>query len=258
MQRCEGVLCGLPPLLRALNLMSFLIDHWAFLSLGFVIGMAHALEADHLAAVAAMSSRKTGRRALMARGAIWGLGHTLSLFLICSVVVVLGLGISGRVEARLEMIVGVMIALLGVRLLWKMRRERIHLHVHSHGDAQHLHLHSHADDTVVHEDSAHDHAHRREQVMTFGIGLLHGAAGSAGLLVLTVATTQTVGQAILYFVVFGIGSMAGMAALTTIASFPLAAIERSAGWMKTSTSFAIAGLAIWVGGSLMIESFAGL
>ena len=235
-----------------------LVDHWAFLSLGFVIGMAHALEADHLAAVAAMSSRKTGRRALMARGAIWGLGHTLSLFVICSVVVLLGLTISGRVEARLEMIVGVMIVLLGLRLLWKMRRERIHLHVHSHGEEQHLHLHSHAKDRVVHRESVHDHAHRREKFLTFGIGLLHGAAGSAGLLVLTLSTTGSIGQALLYFLVFGGGSLAGMAALTTIASFPLAAIERSAGWMKTTTGFAISALAIWVGGSLMIDSFAAL
>ncbi len=227
--------------------MSFLVDQWAFLSLGFVIGMAHAIEADHLAAIAAMSPGKTGRRALIARGAIWGLGHTLALFLICSVVAIMGLGISGRIEARLEMIVGIMIAFLGGRLLWKMRRGRIHLP-----------LHSHVTDTALHRDSAQGHTHRREQCMTFGIGLLHGAAGSAGLLVLTVATTNSITQAILYFVVFGIGSMAGMAALTTVASFPLAALERSAEWMKTSISFAISALAIWVGGSLMFDSFAGL
>jgi len=238
--------------------MTLFAEHWAFLSLGFVIGLAHALEADHLAAVATMTTGKISRRNLILRGAFWGIGHTASLFIICAGVVALGLTITGRAEAALELGVGVMIIALGLRVLWKMHRERIHVHIHAHAGETHFHLHSHADDPAPHRISAHDHAHKRGLVVTFGIGLLHGAAGSAGLLVLMIAATDNLVQALTYVAVFGIGSIAGMAALTAIASYPLAMLERGAQWMKTATTLAIAGLAIWVGGTLAIHSFAGL
>ena len=241
-------------------MIAALLDHWAFLSLGFVIGMAHALEADHLAAVSAMLNGKGSKRSLIARGAVWGLGHTASLFVICSVVVLFGLSITGRVEAGLELAVGVMIVFLGARVLWKLHRERIHLHVHSHADTRHIHLHSHAADPAPHDASAHDHRHaaRKGHLATLGIGMVHGAAGSAGLLVLTVAATDSIAQALAYFAVFGIGSMAGMAALTAVASYPLHVIERGASWMRTATALGIGGLAVWVGGALALQSFAGL
>jgi hypothetical protein len=224
----------------------------AFLALGFVIGMAHALEADHLAAVATFANEGDGRARMIARGALWGLGHTTALFVICSVVVLAGLTISGRLEAALEGAVGVMIVVLGLRVLWKMRRDRVHLHVHSHGAEKHIHLHSHAGETVPH--GAHDHGHR-QRAMVFGIGLLHGAAGSAGLLVLTVAAADSIAQALGYFALFGLGSLAGMAALSFVASYPLGLIGRGAGWMQTATALAIGALALFVGGSIVVHSF---
>ena len=208
------------------GVLSALADSWAFLSLGFVIGMAHALEADHLAAVGAMLNGKQSRRSLIARGAVWGVGHTAALFGICSVVVLFGLAITSRAEAALELAVGLMIAGLGCRVLWKLRRERIHMHVHNHGGETHVHLHSHAQEDLPHEASAHDHSHAQRHLPTLAVGILHGAAGSAGLLVLTIAATDSLGQALAYFAVFGIGSMVGMAALTAVASYPLAVVER--------------------------------
>ena len=89
-----------------------------FLALGFVIGLAHALDADHVTAVAAMMNRGDGRRGIIARGAAWGLGHTLALFLICSTVLLLGLTISARVGAALELAVGAMIVALGLKVFW--------------------------------------------------------------------------------------------------------------------------------------------
>ncbi len=235
-------------------------DLWRFLSLGFVLGMAHALDADHLAAVAAMIDRRDGTRSLVVRGAAWGLGHTASLFVICTSVVLLGLSISGGLEAALELAVGLMIVVLGVRVLVRLRRERIHIHFHEHDGSRHIHAHSHAGDTDRHDLSRHDHAHRgaTDQIATFGVGLLHGAAGSAGLLVLTVATTDSLLEAVLYFAIFGTGSLAGMAALTGMASLPLAMIQRGARWMRTATTLSVGALAIWIGGSLAIHSLAGL
>jgi len=239
--------------------MSLLADAWAFGSLGFVLGISHALEADHLAAVSAMLNGKGSRRSLMARGAVWGLGHTVSLFVVCAVVVLFGLGISGRIEAGLELAVGLMIVFLGARVLWRLRRERMHVHVHAHHGQQHIHLHSHAADTVAHKASAHDHRHpARAHLGVLGVGMMHGAAGSAGLLVLTVAATDNAAQALGYVAVFGAGSILGMTALTAVASYPLHVIERGAVWMKTATALGIGGLALWIGGALAVESLTRL
>ena len=193
---------------------------FAIMPLAFVIGMGHALETDHLAAVSNMLTKKGGRRALIARGAFWGLGHTLALFVLCSAVVALGLTISGRVQAGLEFAVGVMIVFLGAQTLWQMYRDRVHVHVHEHDGAAHLHLHSHAADTVTHRESVHDHTHRATNLRALVVVLVHGAAGSGALLALTISATETLGQALAYFAVFGLGSMAGMAAVSMVASFP--------------------------------------
>jgi ABC-type nickel/cobalt efflux system permease component RcnA len=233
---------------------------WTFLSFGCVLGMAHALDADHLAAVAAMVDRRDGMRSLILRGAAWGLGHTVSLFVICTCVVLLGLSISGGLEAALELAVGLMIVALGVRVLVRFRRDRIHIHVHEHDGSRHIHAHSHAGESMDHDRSPHDHGHAgaRTQLATFAVGLLHGAAGSAGLLVLTVAATDSLLEAVLYFATFGIGSLVGMAALTGMASLPLSMIQRGTRWMKTATALSISGLAIWIGGSLAVHSLGGL
>ncbi len=232
----------------------------SFLLLGFAVGLAHALEADHVAAVAAMVGQGDGsRRGIIARGAAWGLGHTLALFVICSAVLLLGLTISDRLGAALELAVGLMIVALGARVFWRLWRQRIHIHVHEHDGQRHIHAHSHAGDKAVHRASVHDHRHgARALLPTLGVGLVHGAAGSAGLLVLTMASAPGTGQALLTFAVFGIGSIAGMTLLTAAASFPLGLINRGAAWMRVSLACAIGGLALFVGGTLALESLLGL
>ncbi|MBI1418973.1 MAG: hypothetical protein GC146_17325 [Limimaricola sp.] len=230
----------------------------AILPLGFVIGMGHALETDHLAAVSNMLAQKGGRAALIARGAFWGLGHTLSLFFFCAAVVVLGMTISGTVQAGLEFTVGVMIVGLGLQTLWRLHRDRVHIHVHDHGAGPHLHAHSHKGETVPHARAAHDHSHRKTNLKALGVGLIHGAAGSGALLVMTVSATDSVWQALAYFAIFGVGSMAGMAALSTMASFPLLLAQRGANWLRTGTTVAIGCAALWIGGTIIVENGAAL
>lgn len=232
----------------------------AFLPIGFLLGMSHALEADHLAAVATMLQREDGRRSIILRGAVWGLGHTISLFAICSTVVLLGLTISGTVEATLELAVGLMIVTLGAQVLWRLRRERIHFHVHEHDGVRHFHAHSHAQDRMPHGENPHRHAHEslRTHRKALFIGMIHGAAGSAGLLVLMVAATENPAQALASFVVFGVGSIIGMAALSAIASYPLVVAQRGTIWVRNMTTAAIGCAALWVGGALMLESLATL
>jgi len=232
------------------------MDLLAFLPIGFFVGMGHALEADHLAAVATMMQRQDGRRSLVLRGAVWGVGHTLSLFVICTAVVLLGLTVSGTVEATLELSVGIMILALGAQVLWRLRRERVHVHVHEHDGVRHLHAHSHAGDPRPHKGSRHRHIHRVFQThrKALFIGILHGA----GLLVLMVASTRSGFEALGYFLVFGIGSILGMAALSAVWSYPLIAIQRGAVWLRNMTTAAIGAGAIWVGGHLAIESLTAL
>ena len=231
----------------------------SFLTLGFAVGLAHALDADHIAAVASMMGRNDSRRRVIARGAAWGLGHTFALFMICSAVLLLGLTISSTVESALELAVGVMIALLGLRVLWKLRSEKIHIHAHEHGGARHIHAHSHVGDPNGHEATIHSHRHMaRAMLPTLGVGLLHGAAGSAGLLVLIVATAGSKAEATLAFVIFGLGSLLGMTLLTATASYPLGRIHRGAAWMRTSLALTIGGLALFVGGSVVFDSLDSL
>lgn len=238
------------------------LDHMElapFLGLGFTIGLAHALDADHVAAVAAMLDRGDRRGRMIARGAAWGLGHTAALFVICSTVLLLGLSISDRLAAALELAVGVTIVVLGVRVFLKLWRERIHIHVHAHGGTRHVHAHSHAGDTRAHRDSAHAHAHGAGALLpSLGVGVIHGAAGSAGLLVLTVVSAETTAHALAAFAVFGVGSMIGMTLLTAVASYPLAWIHRGSVWMRTTLGVAIGGLALLVGSGIAIESLSGL
>jgi ABC-type nickel/cobalt efflux system permease component RcnA len=132
-----------------------------FLSLGFLMGMSHALEADHLAAMAAMSADKTGGRNRMAlRGAFWGTGHTIMLLVLGGLVLIFGYALTEARAARLEFSVGVMLVLLGGNLLWRLARRRVHFHAHFHGDGRvHLHAHSHAGETGPHDASPHQHEH---------------------------------------------------------------------------------------------------
>ncbi|MDJ0895465.1 MAG: high frequency lysogenization protein HflD [Alphaproteobacteria bacterium] len=228
-----------------------------FLALGFLIGMQHALEADHLAAVGAMAAdRHASRRGLVLRGAAWGLGHTITLFAICSAVILLGLTLTDRIAAALEFGVGVMLVLLGLDVLRRMRAKRIHFHAHIHdGGRPHIHAHSHQGATTPHAADPHHHRHPHGfPLRALAIGLIHGAAGSAGLLALAVAATKEPLAAVGYVAVFGLGSILGMAALSFVAAWPLGAAERRAKWLHGGLSVGAAMVAIGLGVDVMLQT----
>ena len=228
-----------------------------FLALGFLIGMQHALEADHVAAVSAMAVGRSGsKRALVFRGAVWGMGHTITLFAICAAVILAGLTLTDQAAAALEFGVGVMLVLLGIDVVRRMRKKRVHFHLHSHGeDTPHLHAHSHAGSEQPHERDAHEHAHPSGfPVRALLIGLVHGAAGSAGLLALAVAGTQSPWVAVGYVALFGIGSILGMAALSFVAAWPLSTAERHAKRLHGALTLGAAALAVILGIDVMTET----
>lgn len=228
-----------------------------FLALGFLIGMQHALEADHLAAVGAMAAnQRSSKKGLALRGAVWGLGHTITLFAICSAVILLGMSLSEKTAAGLEFAVGVMLVLLGIDVIRRMRKKHVHFHVHTHDDNKpHLHAHSHEGATTPHTSDPHEHRHPVGfPVRALLVGLVHGAAGSAGLIALAVATTQDPWIAVGYVAVFGLGSILGMAVLSYVAAWPLGAVERHAKLFHRALSVGAAALAITLGISVMMET----
>jgi len=222
---------------------------FSLVALGFLAGMGHALEPDHLAAVGSMATGKSSRAAMTMRGIAWGLGHTITLFVICTAVILFGMVLTDRMTAAMESAVGVMLIVLGVDVLRRMRRERVHFHGHEHaGGDRHFHAHSHLGDQRPHNARQHEHEHRQAlPVKALLIGLVHGAAGSGALLVLAAATVSDPWLASTYFLLFGLGSMAGMASLSFAASWPLGAAARFATRLHVGLSASVALFAIVLG-----------
>jgi ABC-type nickel/cobalt efflux system permease component RcnA len=220
---------------------------FGILGLGFLLGMQHALEADHIAAVSSIAARRTGVREIVKHGLTWGLGHTITLFAFAGAAMLLGQAIPARVSEPAEFAVGVMLVGLGAHVLWRLWRDRVHVHVHRHGDGVvHLHVHSHAGETRPHRES--DHAHRHGfRWRTLLVGLMHGVAGSAALLVLAATQAASPLFGLLYLLLFGIGSMLGMGLLSAAIAVPLAASARWLTWANRALQGAVGIVTIAIG-----------
>ncbi len=191
-------------------------SHLTILGFGFLLGLRHALDADHLAAVSTVLAQRPSLRASSAVGLWWGGGHTLTLLIVGSVVLALGIHIPPQFELIAESGVGVLLIVLGGSLAVKLCRECWHLHRHHHNGDAHVHLHSH--------QRQDDHRHRHwmtNLVRPLCIGMAHGLAGSAALMLIILATTQELGPGLLSIAVFGVGSIAGMMAIGLTISLPL-------------------------------------
>lgn len=185
------------------------------LLIGFVLGLQHAIEADHLAAVSTIVSEKKSLLTASIVGGMWGLGHTIALFAVGVLVIFLKLQISETIEARLEALVGGMLILLGINALRKLfTAKKVHVHAHSHGEREHLHIHAH--ETEMAEAS-----HHRFSPRSILVGMVHGLAGSAALMLLVVPTIASPAVALLYILIFGIGSIGGMVAMSLLIGLPV-------------------------------------
>jgi len=196
--------------------------------LGFLFGLRHALEADHIAAVASLATRANSRGETVRTGLAWGLGHALTLFLVCGAVLLMDIGLPGDVALIADCAVGLMLVALGLDVLRRAWRNRLHLHGHAHGrDGYHLHLHSH-DGEGAHTASTHSHGHARGlPARALMVGLMHGLAGSAALLVIAVSEMGSVTSGLIYVALFGLGSMIGMAALSFTIALPMRRAART-------------------------------
>jgi hypothetical protein len=220
---------------------------FGILGLGFLLGMQHALEADHIAAVSSIAARRTHVGDIVKHGLTWGLGHTLTLFVFAGAAIVLGHAIPEHFARPVETAVGIMLVGLGAHVLWRLWRDRVHFHKHGHGDGTvHIHAHSHAHETVPHTRAVHEHAHGFRW-RTLLVGLMHGMAGSAALLLLTVSQASSPVAGLAYVALFGIGSMIGMGALSTVIAVPLAISARWLTWANSGLQGAVGIVTVAIG-----------
>ena len=186
------------------------------IGVGFLLGLRHALDTDHLVAV---STVLADRPSLLASGAIglyWGVGHTFMLLLVGSVVLFWGIHIPEEFEFIAESGVGVLLIVLGGMLALKLYRERWHVHSHHHDAEPHVHFHRH--------QQQENHRHRHwiaDSVRPLCIGMAHGLAGSAALMLMILATTTDVATGLLSILVFGVGSIIGMMVIGIAISLPV-------------------------------------
>jgi high-affinity nickel-transport protein len=231
------------------------------LFLGFFLGMRHATDADHVIAIATIVSRQRTLRGSALIGAAWGLGHTITVFLVGSAIVLFGVVIPARVGLAMEFAVGIMLVLLGLMTLTGLGRaargaaasfagggvarqahsqghDRIshdllhdHAHAHAHGDYVHQHAHGHG---------AGEHGHRDDQtplaridgrlggfsvyhyLRPLVVGIVHGLAGSAAVALLVLAAVRDPGWAMAYLLLFGAGTIIGMMVITIALAAPFA------------------------------------
>jgi ABC-type nickel/cobalt efflux system permease component RcnA len=194
----------------------------AALSLGFILGLRHALDPDHLVAVSTIVSehKSVARSSLV--GSFWGLGHTTSLLAISVVILWLRASIPEHIAQWMEIPVALMLIGLGVTTTLRAMRERgwqIHSHTHIHDEAAPPHAHIH-----IHTNGEHIHRHRLFRLgrRPFLVGMVHGVAGSAALTLAVLTTIPSVALGLVYIAVFGIGSVGGMLLMSALIGLPFA------------------------------------
>lgn len=185
--------------------------------LGLVLGVKHALDADHVVAVTTIVSEHKNLKWVSLIGAFWGLGHTTTLFIVGLLVIGFRLSIPARLALGLEFLVAVMLVILGATILWRsFRIEKLHLHSHAHNPETHAHFHLHG-----RREEDHGHVHPFNAMRKpFFVGMVHGLAGSAALMLLVLTTIPSPLAGLAYIVIFGFGSLGGMLVLSSIIGLP--------------------------------------
>lgn len=211
----------------------------SIIAIGFFLGMRHATDPDHVIAVTTIVSRQRNIKHAAVIGGLWGVGHTLTIFLVGAAIILFGLVIPPRIGLTMELSVGLMLILLGILNLagvirwatekWTPSQTPAHSHTHVHGDYIHSHTHAHAPEVHGHAEDATPVSWMDRTFGTIGlyntvrplaVGLVHGLAGSAAVALLVLTTIRKPTAAVAYLLVFGIGTIAGMMLITAVIAVP--------------------------------------
>jgi ABC-type nickel/cobalt efflux system permease component RcnA len=214
------------------------------IGVGFLLGIRHATDPDHVIAVTTIVSRQQSIRHAGVIGILWGLGHTITIVLVGTGIIVFNLAIPPRVGLVMELAVGLMLILLGVMNLtgatqWITDRVTpgpgvLHSHAHHHDGVKHVHVHAHVPDGPVDLDekpqgmlsSLLDRVGLYQLLRPLAVGIVNGLAGSAAVALLVLTTIRDPRWAIAYLLVFGVGTIAGMMVITMILGAPFAFTEK--------------------------------
>jgi cytochrome c biogenesis protein CcdA len=178
---------------------------------GFILGIKHAFDADHLAAVTTMLTNQKNPLKAAAIGMYWGAGHTLTLFVVGIIVLLFKITIPESLVANIEIVVGIMLVILGIGAI---RRKVTLPHEHEHTHDGSIHTHVHLADT-------HNHYNQFGRFgKSFIIGAVHGLAGSGALMILVLSLVKNIYEGIVYILIFGIGSVLGMTLMSLVIGIP--------------------------------------
>jgi len=210
-----------------------MISFLSIVAVGFFLGMRHATDPDHVIAVTTIVSRQRNLLKAAMTGIFWGIGHTLTIFVVGTVIILFDVVIPARIGLSMELSVGLMLIVLGVmniasflrsaRAISPQDSEILHRHPQSHGDYVHSHAHGQSPET-------HPHSHPQtpltwldrlfgriglyQQLRPLVVGIVHGLAGSAAVALLILTTIRNPHWAIAYLLVFGVGTVGGMMLIT--------------------------------------------
>lgn len=202
------------------------------LLIGFILGLRHSVEADHVAAVAAIVSTERSVPSASLAGALWGSGHTLALLVVGIVVISFRSQISEGLETALEGVVGIMLMLLGINALRKIGRD-------------------HRQDGHQHDEDEREGVSLRSRSLL--VGMVHGLAGSAALMLLIAPTIASPAAGMLFILVFGIGSIGGMSALAMLLSLPMRFTASRIGVLSKGLRFIAGAYSVGLGAWIVYE-----
>jgi high-affinity nickel permease len=208
---------------------------------GLTLGCLHAFDVDHVAAVTVFVSKNPNPRHAAALGVRWGMGHTVTVFILGVLSTVLRFIIPPRVQTLAEILVGVLLVTIGVWVVWGvLKHHRVHIHKHTHDGVEHVHFHC--------REHRSDHRHKHS---LFFIGAAHGFAGTASLMVIVpLAVTTSLCVIAAYLVVFGIGTIITMGVLAYFMGKLVTSVEKRniLSWIQaTAGSVSVCVGLLWIG-----------
>lgn len=214
------------------------------LSAAFVLGVEHAFEPDHVVAISTIVTQSRGLVKALKTGSLWGLGHTVTLFVAGILVILLRVQFPANISSTFELFVGAMLVALGLWALLNVKRKKLHFHVHTHAGRTHAHIHSHK------EGPSHEHAH-----LPFSVGVIHGLAGSGALVILVMSTMVDVFQGLFFIVAFGGGLVFAMSMIGSAINLPLSFGGKLSALVGSAFA-AVAGLlSVALGGFVVLRFF---